>query len=400
MLARAHVSVPELCDSPDWIRQLTLAADSFLFARPLPEQADGESIIAGYPWFGDWGRDTMIALPGLTLATGRYDSARHILQTFGRFVDQGMLPNVFPGNGVNPEYNTVDAALWYIEAWRAYVETTEDLTSLREIFPVLEDIIRWHCAGTRFGIGLDDTDGLLKAGEAGVQLTWMDAKVGDWVVTPRTGKAVEINALWYNALKVMAVFASKLHLSTKYYEVQAAATHAGFQRFLNPANGGLFDVLDGPDGNDDSVRPNQILAVSLPFSPLSNDLQQAVVRICGKTLLTSYGLRSLADNHPDYKPHYGGGVLERDGSYHQGTVWAWLLGHYALAEYWVSRNIDQAMSRLNPIRDHLLDAGLGTVSEIFDADPPHTPRGTPAQAWSAACVLEAWWRLKRERRKA
>jgi 4-alpha-glucanotransferase len=311
-----------------------------------------------------------------------------------------MLPNVFPGSGETPEYNSVDAALWYIEAWRAYIEATDDWASLREMFPVLEDIIRWHCTGTRYGIGLDDTDGLLEAGEAGVQLTWMDAKVGDRVVTPRTGKAVEINALWYNALKVMAVFASKMHLPAKYYEVQAAATHAGFQRFLNPANGGLFDILDGPDGDDDSLRPNQILAVSLPFSPLSNGIQQAVVKICGKTLLTSYGLRSLADNHPDYTPHYGGGVRERDGAYHQGTVWTWLLGHYALAEYRISHDVDKAMCRLEPIRDHLLDAGLGTVSEIFDADPPHTPQGAPSQAWSVACVLEAWWRLERERRKS
>jgi predicted glycogen debranching enzyme len=387
VLARAHVSVPELSDSPDCIRQLTLAADSFLFARPLPECADGVSVIASFPWFGDWGRDTMIALPGLTLATGRYDSARLILKTFAKFVDQGMLPNAFPGSGETPEYNTVNAALWYMEAWRAYIEATDDWVSLRQIFPVLEDIIRWYCAGTRYGIGLDGADGLLKAGEAGVQLTWMDAKVGDWVVTPRTGKAVEINALWYNALKVMAAFANKLQLSANYYEQQAAAAHTGFQRFLNPANGGLFDVLDGPDGDDDSLRPNQILAVSLPFSPLSDSIQQAVVKICGNTLLTSYGLRSLAGNHPGYKPHYGGGVLERDGAYHQGTVWAWLLGHYALAEYRISHDVQKSMSRLNPIRDHLLDAGLGPVSEIFDADPPHTPRGAPAQAWSVACGL-------------
>lgn len=400
VLARTQITVPELRGSPDWIQQLALAADSFLFARPLPGNAKGESVIAGYPWFGDWGRDTMIALPGLTLATGRYESARNILQTFVRFIDQGMLPNVFPGSGETPEYNTVDAALWYVEAWRAYIETTDDWAELRKIFPVLEEIIRWHKQGTRYGIALDGQDGLLKAGESGVQLTWMDAKVGEWVVTPRTGKPVEINALWYNALEVMAQFARKLQVPSELYETQAAATREGFQRFINPDYGGLFDVLDSPDGNDGTLRPNQIFAVSLPFSPLSIDTQQAVVNVCGKALLTSYGLRSLASDQAEYTSRYGGGVRERDGAYHQGTVWAWLLGHYALAEYRVSQDVEKAFSRLEPIRDHLFDAGLGTVSEIFDADPPHTPRGTPTQAWSVACILEAWWRLERERRKA
>ena len=399
-LTRAKITVPELRDSPDWIQQLVLGADSFLFARPVSGNPSGESVIAGYPWFGDWGRDTMIALPGLTLATGRFETARNILQTFALFIDQGMLPNVFPGNGETPEYNTVDAALWYIEAWRAYVEATDDWVELRKIFPVLESIIHWYSKGTRYGIALDGKDGLLRAGEPGVQLTWMDAKVGDWVVTPRIGKPVEINALWYNALVVMAQFARKLQLPSESYETQAAVTQSGFQRFINPANGALFDVLDSPDGNDASFRPNQIFAVSLPFSPLLLDTQQVIVNLCGRHLLTSYGLRSLSPDHARYTPHYGGGVWERDGAYHQGTVWAWLLGHYALAEYRVSQDIDKAKSRLEPIRDHLFDAGLGTVSEIFDADPPHKPCGAPAQAWSVACVLETWWRLERIRRKA
>ncbi len=399
VIARTQITVLELRDSPDWIQQLVLAADNFLFARPLPSQPKGESIIAGFPWFGDWGRDTMIALPGLTLATGRYESARHILNTFANFIDQGMLPNVFPDVGETPEYNTADASLWYIEAWRAYMDTTDDWEELRKIFPILEEIIKWYTQGTRFGIALDGQDGLLKSGEPGVQLTWMDAKVGDWVVTPRTGKAVEINALWYNALEAMSRFAHKLKLPTETYENQAAATRAGFQRFINPANGGLFDVLDGPNGNDDALRPNQILAVSLPFSPLSQNNQQTTVKLCGKALLTSYGLRSLAPDQPQYMPQYGGGVPERDGAYHQGTVWAWLLGHYALANYRVSHDIDMAFSCLEPIRDHLFDAGLGTISEIFDADPPHKPRGAPAQAWSVACVLEAWWRLEKGRRQ-
>ncbi|MGZ8903030.1 MAG: amylo-alpha-1,6-glucosidase, partial [Methylobacter sp.] len=212
-------------------------------------------------------------------------------------------------------------------AWRAYVEATGDWAAVQQIFPVLKDIIHWHRQGTRYGIVMDNKDGLLKAGEAGMQLTWMDARIGDWVVTPRIGKPVEINALWYNALEVMAQFARKLQHPAELYENQAAATRAGFQRFLKPANGGLSDVLDGPDGDDEAVRPNQIFAVSLPFSPLSETAQQAVVKVCGTMLLTSYGLRSLASDHPQYASRYHGNVSERDSAYHQGTVWAWLLGH-------------------------------------------------------------------------
>ncbi|HYE36418.1 amylo-alpha-1,6-glucosidase [Methylocaldum sp.] len=392
VLARA-----ELRDAPDWIRQLALAADSFLFARPLPDRSDGVSVIAGYPWFGDWGRDTMIALPGLTLATGRYDDARRILQTFARFIDRGMLPNVFPEDRIAPEYNTVDAALWYIEAWRAYVDTTGDLAALRAAFPALQEVVASYREGTRYGIGLDEGDGLIRAGEPGMQLTWMDAKVGDWVVTPRIGKPVEINALWYNALRAMADFAGRLNLPGDEYETLAERARTGFQRFINPS-GGLLDVLDGPGGDDSSVRPNQILAVSLPHSPLVSGEQVAVLTACGATLLTSYGLRSLAPEHSDYRSQYRGGVRERDGAYHQGTAWTWLLGHCALAEFRVSGDAGRALSRLEPIRDHLLDAGLGTVSEIFDADPPHAPQGCPAQAWSVAAVLEAWWRISKSKR--
>src|SRR6476660_1734584 len=254
-------SSPALRWAPGWITRLALAADAFVFARPLPSVPDGESIIAGYPWFGDWGRDTMIALPGLTLATGRYDTARRILQTFARFVDRGMLPNVFPGAGTTPEYNTVDAALWYIEAWRAYLEAIDDRASLREAFPVLQSIIDWHIKGTRYGIGMD-ADALLRAGEPGVQLTWMDAKVGDWVVTPRIGKPVEINALWYNAVCIMAGFAEAVGQPADPYRNLADRARASFARFADGRTGGLYDVIDGPAGDDGSIRPNQILAVS------------------------------------------------------------------------------------------------------------------------------------------
>jgi 4-alpha-glucanotransferase len=395
LLAQAEQRVPELRGAPDWVRQLVLAADSFLFARPLPDLPDGESVIAGYPWFGDWGRDTMIALPGLTLATGRSEIARRILLTFARFADQGMLPNLFPATGEPLAYNTADAALWYVEAWRAYVEASADLKTLAEAFPVLQEIIAWHVAGTRYGIGMDSDDGLLKCGEPGTQLTWMDAKIGDWVVTPRIGKPVEINALWYNALRSVAEFARRLGQSPVFYDDLADQARQGFRRFVKPDGKGLFDVLDGPDGGDARIRPNQIFAVSLHYSPIEHAARQAVVRVCGRELLTSYGLRSLAPRHAEFRPYYLGDIQERDGGYHQGPVWAWLLGHYALAEYRVHGHAAEAQAWLEPIRDHLCDAGLGTISEIFDGAPPHQPRGAPAQAWSVACVLEAWQRLER-----
>ena len=399
-LMRAQVTVPELLRAPEWVQQLVLAADSFVFARPIPGVADGESVIAGYPWFGDWGRDTMIALPGLTLATGRYDTARRILETFARFVDQGMLPNVFPGAGDTPEYNTVDAALWYIEAWRAYLAATGDRASLAKVWPVLEEIIDWHVKGTRYNIRLDERDGLLSAGQPGVQITWMDAKVGDWVVTPRIGKPVEINALWFNALSAMAEFALSLKRPATRYRELAAAAREGFQRFVRADGKGLFDVLDGPNGDEALLRPNQIFAVSLPASPLDAATQAMVVRVCGRELLTSYGLRSLDAGDRDYRGIYSGDVWSRDGAYHQGPVWAFLLGHYALASHRVDGDAQAAQRLLEPVRDHLTDAALGTMSEIFDGDPPHTPRGAPVQAWSVACTLEAWCTLERAKRAA
>jgi glycogen debranching enzyme len=393
VLAQAFAANPPLATAPAWIHQLILAADSFLFTRPLPTAPAGESVIAGYPWFGDWGRDTMIALPGLTLATGRPASARRILLTFAQFIDGGMVPNCFPGAGATPAYNSVDAALWYLEAWRAYVGSSGDLATLREVFPTLQTIIAAYRDGTRHGIGMDPADGLIRAGAAGEQLTWMDAKAGDWVVTPRCGKPVEINALWYNALIVMRDFADQLGAQSTEYAERAAQVALGFQRYVRPDGRGLFDVLDGAAGAAELVRPNQIFAVSLPASPLTAAAQAQVVAIVGETLLTSHGLRSLAPSAADYRGSYRGNVRERDGAYHQGTVWGWLLGHYALAEYRVTDDAVLAQSRLEPLAAHLSDAGLGSISEIFDGDPPHVPRGAPLQAWSVACTLEAWWRL-------
>jgi 4-alpha-glucanotransferase len=397
VLTHAVAADAALRGAPGWVTRLVQASDLYVIARPVPEAEDGRSVIAGYPWFGDWGRDTMIALPGLCLATGRFADARKILETFARFVDRGMLPNVFPGAGDKPEYNTVDAALWYIEAWRAYVAATGDHAALEGAYPVLAEIVEWHQGGTRYGICVDPADGLLRAGEPGQQLTWMDARVDGREITPRIGKPVEINALWYNALAAMAGFAERLGRPTQFHHEAAARARDGFRRFAKPGDDGLFDVIDGPDGDDPTVRPNQLLAVSLPASPLDAAMQRRILEQCANKLLTSFGLRSLAPDHPGYRGHYRGGGAERDSGYHQGPVWAWLLGHWALAHYRVHGDPAAAQAWLEPIGDHLADAGLGQVSEIFDGDPPHLPRGAPAQAWSVACVLEAWWRLERAR---
>lgn len=366
-------------------RQLLLAADQFIVKR-----SDGDTVIAGYPWFGDWGRDTMIALNGLTLATQRFDSAKSILKTFAQFVDQGMLPNRFPDEGERPEYNTVDATLWYFEAIRAYYAATNDEELLRELFPVLEDIVAWHRRGTRYNIHVTD-DGLLYSGETGVQLTWMDAKVGDWVVTPRTGKAVEINALWYNALCVMRDFA-KILKCDDVYSALAEKTQESFKKFWG--DGYCFDVIDAPEGNDASLRPNQLLAVSLPYSPLSASQRKSVVDVCARRLLASHGLRSLSPDHPSYIGRYHGDQHQRDAAYHQGTVWAWLIGPFVSAHWRVYRDAKMARSFLEPLLDHLGEHCVGSISEIFEGDEPFDARGCIAQAWSVAEVLRVMKELE------
>lgn len=390
-----QASLPvEAKDTPEWVNQLVLAADQFIVSRPLPDEPTGKTIIAGYHWFSDWGRDTMIALPGLTISTGRPEVARDILRTFSRYVNQGMLPNRFPDAGETPEYNTVDATLWYFEAIRAYHAATGDDDSLRELFPVLADIIDWHRRGTRYNIHLDSSDGLLYAGTEGVQLTWMDAKIEDWVVTPRIGKPVEINALWYNALHTMAAFAQKLGKPHQEYEQMRSRAATGFKRFWNDALGYCYDVLDGPEGHDASLRPNQIFAVSLPESPLTPGQMRGVVESCARFLLTSHGLRSLAPDHPQYQGRYGGDQRQRDSAYHQGTVWGWLIGPFALAHLRVFNEPAQARTLLEPMANHLQAAGIGSLSEIFDGDAPMTPRGCIAQAWTVAEVLRAWKELQ------
>lgn len=373
----------------DRIRQLVLAADPFIVRRAVEGEPEGMSVIAGYHWFGDWGRDTMIALPGLTVPTGRTGDAATILRTFARFADHGMLPNRFPDSGERPEYNTADATLWYFEAIRAFHEATGDDSLLRDLYPVLREILDRHVRGTRYGIRLDPEDGLLFAGEPGVQLTWMDAKVGDWVVTPRIGKPVEINALWYNAVRSMAAFARRLAEEESAYEALAGKILRGFGRFFRDDLGRCLDVLDGPKGDDASMRPNQILAVSLAHSPLPEARQRAVVDACARDLLTPLGLRSLSPGDSRYVGHYEGNPSARDAAYHQGTVWPWLIGPFVTAHLRVYRDPATARSFLLSLLRHLGDHGLGSICEIADGDPPFTPRGCIAQAWSVAEVLRA-----------
>ena len=380
--------------APPWVEQLVLAADQFVVGRPTAAQPDGKSVIAGYHWFEDWGRDTMISLPGLALATGRPEVAAPILRAFSQFVSQGMLPNRFPDGSDAPEYNTIDATLWYVRAIAAYVDATGDDALLRDLWPTLGGIVDWHVKGTRYGIKVDPADGLLSGGEPGVQLTWMDAKVGDHVITPRIGKPVEVNALWFNALASMVAFAGRLGEATAPYQGLADAAQAGFERFWNAGAGYCFDVLDGPDGNDASLRPNQLLAVALPEPLLDDVRRRAVVDTCAHVFVNSHGLRSLAASDPAYVGFYGGDQTHRDGAYHQGTGWAWLIGPFVDAHLRVYADPAAARRVLEPFGDHLATAGLGSISEIFDGDAPFVPRGCIAQAWSVGEVLRAYVRTE------
>ena len=377
-------------------QRLVTAADQFLVRR---DSTAGTTVIAGYHWFGDWGRDTMISLPGLALTTRRFDEAAQILRTFARYADRGMLPNRFPDGDEAPEYNTVDATLWWFHALDAYRRATGDLDLAREQFPLLAEVIDWHVRGTRHGIRLDPADGLLLAGEPGVQLTWMDAKIGDWVVTPRTGKPIEVNALWLNALEVMAELATRQGQSDTHYRELADRARAGMQRFWSETDGYLYDVIDPEDQGDPSLRPNQVFALSLPHRAFSPAQEAAVLTAIREHLLTPYGLRTLTPTHPAYVGQYAGDAAHRDSVYHQGTVWPWLLGAYVDATLNVRGATPEVRSELRelirPLLDHLArDACLGSISEIFDGDPPHRPRGCVAQAWSVAEVLRAYARIE------
>lgn len=372
---------------------LLTASDSFIVKRGNSKK----SIIAGYHWFGDWGRDTMISLTGLTLIQGRFEDARDILLSYARFVDKGMIPNRFPDYGETPEYNTVDASLWYIHAVYQYLRFAKDLKTIRkDLYGVLKEIIEYYRNGTRYNIHMD-SDGLIYAGAEGVQLTWMDAKVGDSVVTPRRGKAVEINALWYNAVKILAFLAREMNLNEEgqQYTALTKKTSASFHDLFWFDEGQyLYDCVDG-ETRDRAIRPNQIFAVSLPYSMLSLERRRKVVDVVKGHLLTPCGLRSLSQKDKDYIGRYQGNVYERDKAYHQGTVWAWLIGPYisAYAKAYAGGKdtLRYLEGLLEPYYEHLFEAGLGTVSEIFDGDPPHTPRGCISQAWSVAEILRVYF---------
>ncbi len=384
----------------DFAVQLLLAADQFIVlpgSRPEEQvlaRAAGEearTVVAGYHWFGDWGRDTMISLEGLTLCTGRHQEARAIVRTFAHYIRDGLIPNAFPEGARRALYHTADATLWYFHAVDRYVRATDDRETLAALYPILHQIIDRHVDGTRFGIGVDPRDGLLRAGEAGYQLTWMDAKVDEWVVTPRRGKPVEIQALWYNALRLMAQWAKRLGEPCERWLDLAEEAEASFHaRFWYEAGHYVFDVVDGEQGDDASVRPNQIFSLSLRFPILRQERWRPVVDVVTDTLLTPMGLRTLAPGHRDYKPTYSGDLRAREAAYHQGTVWAWLIGHYIDARLRVYPDLDAAHALLAPFQSHIREAGIGTISEIFDAEPPYHPRGCIAQAWSVAEVLRAY----------
>jgi len=372
------------------VRALAVSADQYLARR-----GEDWTVIAGYPWFTDWGRDTMISLPGLTLFSGKAEIARSILRNFARHTDMGMLPNRFVDSGETPEFNTVDATLWFFEAARAYAAVSGDYDFLRdELYPILTKIIDFHVKGTRYNIKMAE-NGLLNAGAPGAQLTWMDAKVGDWVVTPRIGKPVEIQALWYNALRIMEDLAKRFghEQHRKRYSNMACFVGWTFNRlFWNKDCGCLYDVVNGGPP-DPSVRPNQIFAVSLHHSMLARERARAVVATVQRELLTPVGLRTLSRSDSRYRPTYEGNQLSRDSAYHQGTVWPWLIGPFITAYIRVNDGSRQARDYgrqlLHGLEEHLAEAGLGQVSEILDADAPHAPRGCFAQAWSVAEVMRA-----------
>ena len=385
--------------------ELVLAADQFLM-KPISRthdqvraQASGgqaRSVIAGYPWFTDWGRDTMISLEGLTLTTGRVTEARDILRTFAYHVRDGLIPNMFPEGGNEGLYHTADATLWFFHALDRYHRYTGDDLLLRELLPTMQRIVEAHRVGTSFGIGVDPEDGLLRQGAEGYQLTWMDAKVDDWVVTPRRGKAVEINALWYNAVRLLAGWLrDRDEIDTSdALDLYAAQVRASFNsRFWNDRTGYLFDVVDGEDGDDDACRPNQLFAMSLRHPVLETQHWDAVLGVVERELLTPVGLRSLSPAHPEYKRQYFGDLRTRDAAYHQGTVWSWLIGPFVDA--WLARHPNDAAAArrfVEPGLAHLDEGCVGSVSEVFDAEAPYAPRGCIAQAWGVAEWLRAWER--------
>jgi predicted glycogen debranching enzyme len=404
LISQAHTDAREGLGA-----ELVLAADQFIItpagrvedvarARALGDEV--RTVIAGYHWFTDWGRDTMISLEGLTLVPCRHTEAGWILRTFARYVRDGLIPNMFPEGEKEGLYHTADATLWFFHALERYIDITDDRHTLRVVLPIMLGIVDHHLLGTRFGIGVDPADGLMKQGAAGYQLTWMDAKVDDWVVTPRRGKAVEINALWYNALRLLEGWLRREgnHEHAERISAHAARARESFnQRFWYGEGGHLYDVVDTEAGVDDpALRPNQLFAISLCHPVLDQSRWEPVVRVCEERLFTPVGLRSLAPGHPDYKPTYHGNLRERDAAYHQGTVWAWLIGPFIDAWLKVHPGETREARRfLDGFEPHLSEAGVGSISEVFDAEPPYTPRACVAQAWSVAEVLRCWVKTAR-----
>jgi predicted glycogen debranching enzyme len=384
--------------------ELVLAADQFVIepatraaeaTRARAAGDDARSVIAGYHWFTDWGRDTMISLEGLTLCTGRIAEARGILLTFARHLRDGLIPNLFPEGDQEGWYNTADATLWFFHAIDRYVAASNDVDTLRDLLPALDEIVRLHLAGTRFGIRVDG-DGLLTQGAPHFALTWMDAKVGDWVVTPRRGKTVEINALWYNAVRLLADWRRSVDRDAADLDSAAARARESFnRRFWFDDGQYLYDIVDGESGDDSSLRPNQVFALSLRHPVLDEGRWQRVVDVVAERLLTPYGLRTLAPDHADFKAQYFGDLRARDAAYHQGTVWAWLVGPFvdAWLRVYPGRRAE-AQSFLDAFNPHLSDACIGSISEVFDATEPYAPRGCIAQAWSVAEILRSLMRLR------
>lgn len=389
--------------------RLVLAADQFIVTRPQPTERqpgsgklhlspDSKTIIAGYPWFTDWGRDSMISLPGLLLCTGRYSEARGLLKAFINYAHKGLIPNRFPDHGETPEYNTADATLWLFSALHNYLTVTGDRSLLKELFPRLVEIIQWHEQGTDFGIGMDAEDGLLRAGAPGLQLTWMDAKIGDWVVTPRRGKPVEVNALWYCALACMEKWAADLSIDAfQYGQLRARVERSFCDRFWYEQGGYLYDVVDvdGISGqNDESLRPNQLLAASLSHHLLNKAQARSILQKVTDHLLTPLGLRTLSPQNPAYHASFNGDPLHRDSAYHQGTVWPWLLGPYVDVHMRVFHDCTAILPLLTPLIRHLWEACIGTISEVAEPDYPFLPAGCFAQAWSVAELLRIWLMLE------
>jgi predicted glycogen debranching enzyme len=410
LLAVADRSIPELQQQDPIFARLVVAADQFIVARPeqtndgaignapLALTPDRKTIIAGYPWFTDWGRDSMISLPGLLLHTGRFSEARGLLKAFASFTHNGLIPNRFPDGSEAPEYNTADATLWMFYALARYLDIVGDWSLVKDLFPTLQDIITWHIHGTDYGIGVDPNDGLLHAGAPGIQLTWMDAKVGDTVITPRWGKPVEVNALWYYALTCMETWAVRLSIdATDYSRMRDRVRQHFAARFWYGAGGYLYDVVDvegKSDENDASLRPNQLFAASLTRDLLSDAQVKSMLQHVTDHLLTPLGLRSLSPDDPHYHRYFNGPPSERDEAYHQGTAWPWLIGAYIDVYLRVHNDRATAKQLLRPFVDHLWDACLGTLSEVVEPEPPYTPAGCFAQAWSVAEVLRCWQMLR------